>query len=712
MRMLKAIFFAGMLIFPLGATAQEAPKLPGSVQDYSTETVDNGEVRLADNLPVEGPARATSFFQDIADGVGGQAMKRVRMIGTAQPNRTGQGGAWSVEWTALMVEGADLPPERLRFPLSTQFDPNANEVQKGYPVPVAGKFPEAIEDAMAMLEKLPKPEEDDEGEDGEDGQDGDSLGGSGKTGEGGNDQLANFQPPEVVKEPEQQTSVTETFEGCEPRVSETEGVAIVQGRLITLVDGVESERSECSDTSQRLPLKTTREGCSVAVAREEGRAYQEARKYYTWQGNNTFVTDCERYVDVTGEYLFYQLVEEKNACPILTSLEQLSATVQAETVYYDDRERRTVVAPCLPTEETFPVTFTTDGCSIRHDFDDDLSTQQHRAIYTDDEGVERNVAGCVDSPTTYAMQMDYGVCEDAYNAEQGVVIRQGRKFITVNGSPQHISGCLPGVELGVTKTRMGCEGQFDHDLAAGLSYIHHRFFYEPDGVRSYLTSCERTGETAGHNLEQVGWENDDAARSALPVAQTYIDGPEGRVNVGSPAVNENESPVPYVFVRNADVLNGQEEYVGCNVYKLTDRSSIYRRPDGSEAIYANGAGASQGPTNGCTYSSENRTIYAYTQWDSEDSRQRGYYFGAGCSSHPNSCPYNQFWDYLPSSRQVTGLSSYSACITLSYALRMTHFDRNQSRQVTQLPDGSKQYGAWTNQGSPFVRATYFCPVVQ
>ncbi len=135
---------------------------------------------------------------------------------------------------------------------------------------------------------------------------------------------------------------------------------------------------------------------------------------------------------------------------------------------------------------------------------------------------------------------------------------------------------------------------------------------------------------------------------------------------------------------------------------------LYRRPDGTSYEVVVGDAAPVNKGNKCTVSTESRTVYAYTEWTGGEEDPFGYYLGAGCGSHPTHCPWQSYFGHLPPSHQVTGLSSYNNCVTLGQGITMTHYDRRQSRQVTQFPDGNRQFGSWANEGSPYVRVAKSC----
>lgn len=706
---LLILAFMGGLSFGGYAAAEGPPSLFGHA---SVEQGETGKLKLADGLSFDAPARALSGFDGIAQGAGGPQMKRVRLIGTSREAEPGSDTPWMIEWNALMVEGSDLPPERLRFPLRSDFVPTNPLVGPGHEVPVSGKFVEAIEDAVALLAKVPKDVADEEEPEiaEENGKEENSIGGQVGGARSGNDDLANFNPQIAANKPEAVTTFSVTSEGCDVRISLEENVAVVQSRVVTTTDGVEGPPAECADGEQRLPIKFTREGCSFDIETTEERAYQEARRYYVRDGNTVFVTECERFSDQVGEYVFFPIVSEINSCPVVVSRSENLARQQAEKVFYDDRERRTLVAPCLPTEITFPVRSTLEGCSIRHDVERKLSVQQSRLLYTADDGVEHPVEGCTDSEVTFPHTIDYGVCEDSYNPERGVVIRQGRTSIQVEGAVTYITACQPGVEVGVTRTRLGCEGAFTHDAPTDTSYPHERHFYEVEGERRYLTSCQSTGEALPHHFEAVGWQNDDPGRRSFSVSQRFVVGPEGRVNIDAPSVIPNTPSTAYVYARSADVANGQQQFIGCNIYQLTDRSDIYTRPDGSEAVYANGAGASQGPTYGCSSSTETRRRFLHFTQSGNNA------VGVGlrvCWARSN-CYYTNFDLEIPYSQLTSGTTSFSAGAELTGCYgygsgghpvpgSVTNFFVHESRVRTSYPDGSTQYSGWafvrSEQGS-------------
>ena len=256
----------------------------------------------------------------------------------------------------------------------------------------------------------------------------------------------------------------------------------------------------------------------------------------------------------------------------------------------------------------------------------------------------------------------------------------------------------------------GCTNpaSWTHDVSAGVSYGQERFYYERSGTRTFVTECVNSETVYNHQQTISGWQNHDGQLYAYRLTTLSIDTPQGPYTVLASEVLPGAEEEPYVYEGLTTKLDGTGWYEGCTEYAGQDSVKLYRRPDGTpyEVVVGDAAPINKG--NKCTVSAESRTVYAYTEWKGG---KDGYYLGAGCANHPNNCPWRSYWVHLPSSRQVTGLSSYNDCITLGGGISMTHYDRRQSRQVTQFPDGTRQYGSWVNEGAPYVRAVNACPSV-
>jgi hypothetical protein len=166
----------------------------------------------------------------------------------------------------------------------------------------------------------------------------------------------------------------------------------------------------------------------------------------------------------------------------------------------------------------------------------------------------------------------------------------------------------------VKTTTAGCESTFYHYIDAAQSFGAHRFYYQWSGEPPvYLTSCQQSPTVYPHKVEQQGWQYDDPAKSAKAKTAIYITPPIGRVDVSAAQVRSGAVAVAYVYARSAETARpGSKYWVGCHAYQPTDRSDVYRRPDGTEVAFAIGPGTTAYLGDECIYTTESRIIYGYS----------------------------------------------------------------------------------------------------
>ncbi len=392
---------------------------------------------------------------------------------------------------------------------------------------------------------------------------------------------------------------------------------------------------------------------------------------------------------------------------------------QAALTYLNASNTEVQVRGCEPSLEAAAVPLlrrSVEGCTIRHDFAANRSFRQSRYTYELD-GAIWQAGPCSDDGTEYAHRQVYEttggalVCEPIVSRDLGTVTHQSRVQIDLDTGSQFITECKPDSSANaLVATVEGCTNpaSWTHDVSAGVSYGQERFYYERSGTRTFVSECVNSETVYNHQQTISGWQNHDGQLYAYRLTTLSIDTPQGPYTVLSSEVLPGAEEEPYVYEGLTTKLDGTGWYEGCTEYAGQDSVKLYRRPDGTSYEVVVGDAAPVNKGNKCTVSAESRTVYAYTEWKGG---QDGYYLGAGCANHPNNCPWRSYWVHLPSSRQVTGLSSYNDCITLGGGISMTHYDRRQSRQVTQFPDGTRQYGSWVNEGAPYVRAVNACPSV-
>ena len=393
-------------------------------------------------------------------------------------------------------------------------------------------------------------------------------------------------------------------------------MVIVQSRQTKSEGGAVTPTGACTDSETRYPIQKSYSVCQDQVELAELKAYPQFRKYFVGEsGETSYLGECEK--DTAG---FYAVTEDAKACTYQVNLEQMQARERAELVYTNKNNTRVVVRGCEATAKAaLPIIESEGGCSLRHDFQAKVSYQQKKKTFTDHEGVLRVVSDCADVGQAMAHEDVRGVCADLVDNQAGKAYPQRRWRITPSSGPLFITECTPVAEeaTGLAATVEGCESVFFHNVSAGQSFGANRWFYQfTNGVKTFVTGCQQSTQTFTHQSEIQGYENYDVGKYALPKTAIYINSPVGRVDVSAAQVRDGAAQIAYSFKEQKTVsLPEAATYDGCNKYVPSALSDIYKRPDGSEAIYPVGPGPTTGPTNVCVTTQVNtqRVTLGY-QW--------------------------------------------------------------------------------------------------
>ncbi|MHA7777196.1 hypothetical protein [Roseibium sp. M-1] len=407
----------------------------------------------------------------------------------------------------------------------------------------------------------------------------------------------------VVREcqPSEQTKfqITELDSGCDDLVDFANAQAHPQFTLsYTNAAGKKEIVSECTpDETTSYPLNKSYDGCDITVDLVNAVARPQFRwSYLDAALKEHLVSKCAPDAEKS-----YQ-VEEKRNCTLDFDFLTGKATVNTSYVYKTDENVEVSVRECAPSETIDPIQMTADtsNCSLRHDFGSGVSTEMAMWTY-EDEGQLFQASPCITTETTYTHSRVFekngiDVCTPIVDLAKGQAARQFRTEITVAGRSEVIAGCQPdeSAMLGIEATTDGCEdaASFDHDLAAGVSYGRERFFYNVPGQgRAYVTGCKRGEQTFTHSVSPNGWKNDDGRLRAQQLVDVAINVNGSVYKIATSWLQPGTSEIAYSFVRNEDQPDMTKvHYEGCNQKIPTNRTAIYRRPDGSTVSVAKGNG--------------------------------------------------------------------------------------------------------------------------
>lgn len=415
---------------------------------------------------------------------------------------------------------------------------------------------------------------------------------------GSNDDAAGYQSPDPIKKSPAEApsiSVEVVTDGCPIRVDIGQLVAVQQSKVVT-VEGSDRTETLCEDGNARYPLERSYASCPDRVDLNARTATAQFELYYTGPGGGRVTAqDC-----VDDEDKTYEIVELHDGCPVFLDYASLLAVPQATLGYADDVNATVEVRGCAASEtkQAVPLVPTTDGCAVRHAFDEELSYQQGHHQYTLD-GVTWDAGSCIDNGDTFSHVktfVDEGgrrVCEPIVDDVSQTVTEQYRLQITVEGVDSYITECRPAAgNLLLSSTTDGCEdpATWDHDLTSGISYNKIREYYMRNGEREYINECITGTRTYTHNIELAGWLTDDGSLTAQRLHKVSINAPSGTYVISESELLSGAPAEPYSRDRVKLELTGVSTYEGCAAIRATRSIAVYSRPDNSEYLKDEGVG--------------------------------------------------------------------------------------------------------------------------
>ena len=419
---------------------------------------------------------------------------------------------------------------------------------------------------------------------------------------GGNEDAAAYTTPEpIITEDELEEEEPYVFtvdvitDGCPIRVDIGQLTAFQQSKVITNDNGQRTE-TPCEDSNAQYPLERSYASCPDRVDMGARLATAQYQLYYTGPGGERITAqDCADDPDKT-----YKIIEQHDGCAVYLDYASYQAVPLATLAYLNDVNATVEVRGCETSESkaAVPLVPTTDGCTIRHAFNEDLSYQQGRYQYTL-EGVTWDAGSCIDNGTTYSHVptfTDEGgrrVCEPIVNETSQRVTQQYRLRITVDDVDSYITECRPATgNLAIQSTTDGCTdpATWDHDISAGVSYNKIREYYMRNGAREYINECITGTQTYSHNLELAGWLTDDGSLTAQRLHKISINTPSGQYVISESELLSGASAEPYVRDRVKQELTGDSTYEGCAAIRATRNIAVYNRPDTSEYLKDEGVG--------------------------------------------------------------------------------------------------------------------------
>ncbi|WP_152986734.1 hypothetical protein [Pseudovibrio sp. POLY-S9] len=509
---------------------------------------------------------------------------------------------------------------------SSQFDVKEDAIDPEETLDVSGNEEELI----AALKKLNAPEEPEDDKDKDDKEDDekyedvdrDENGGSGAgsgSSDGGETPGQNGYETPDRKEVEEKDAPEEdleeirvTFEGCSPVIDRNQGQVRVQSKTQTLKKGIVVEESACSDSGTNFTIQKSGATCDDKIDVTARIAKPQYLEYYVnSQQERIQLSDCQPDPDTTFS------ITEDDSCPIDIDLQNGMAYIETQMVYTDGNNNLQTVRTCERSQFYQPIKMAqvTDGCNIRHDFGNSLSTEMAMWIYQKDEQFFQ-ASPCSVTENTYPHEKVFkkngvDICQTMVDLSGRRAIPQYRTQITVNGAAQYIDQCTPDSNafVEIKSTTEGCinPAEFNHDIAAGVSYGLERHYYENPN-RFYVSSCQQGGTSYTHNVELSSWKYDDEKKVAQPLSDVSISVSGQVYPIASNMLLPGAPEVAYgALGQETDQVPGGRYYEGCYAFVPTKLTDVFERPDGTRHEIDMGAGAPyeegyqcKSTTQGCT----------------------------------------------------------------------------------------------------------------
>ena len=395
--------------------------------------------------------------------------------------------------------------------------------------------------------------------------------------------------------------------GCQMRHDIPARTSFAKATYSYTLGGATTRVADCRETGQTFVIERGFSGCMIDVDIPELTATQRFAWFYVDEaGENSRITEC-----LPDPELVFAIKEDHRACQIFINYQDLQAEPQSVLWYADRFGQRTEARGCEGsiTQQPIPLVSRTDTCELEHDFNGSVTFQ--RGIHTYSVGdVTYQVGGCRRTGRSYAHQKVYltasnqYVCDPIIDRTGATVTQQFRRRISVNGVETYISECTPDAaesRLAIISTTEGCTDTslWTHNLESAVTYAQERFFYSRGSERIYVSACRNSAVTYLHDHRVVGYQNQDAMLSALPVTRVAITTTAGEFVINAGLVLPGAAQVPYTLNETTENPTGTNVYEGCNAYKTTQRVEHWRRPDSSIFQKPVGAGTRIGPRLAC-----------------------------------------------------------------------------------------------------------------
>ena len=224
----------------------------------------------------------------------------------------------------------------------------------------------------------------------------------------------------------------------------------------------------------------------------------------------------------------YPLTQKYNTCPAYVDTENLIVYEQFTLVYTDPNDGEVEAQGCTINEDNpLPVTETTEGCGISHDFDAGVSYQQSKLTYVDN-GLVVTLQDCLNSETEYPHTITQDGCTPI--VVDDTVTFQEKVTIEVDGIVSTILECQPNPDTTTTvEVELCASPKYTHEFENDISYRNKSYYYMEEDTKVYVSECIASDETYTHmqDTSACSASHDDVGKVTTMRARDYITEEDG-----------------------------------------------------------------------------------------------------------------------------------------------------------------------------------------
>lgn len=487
----------------------------------------------------------------------------------------------------------------------------------------------------------------------------------------------------------QRWQIKQTRMGCSDVVDLPSLTAYASRRLYWIDRNAQTqELGECEpDPEQPYDILPTTDGCAMQLNADGTALLENFRLIYEDRAGRTHVVkDCE----LSGNE--YQIQRDYAACSDALDFVGRQARPRYKEFWNDLNGQRHVISDCLVDgEQSFAFEDTAEGCSdqVRHAAG--YVMRQVRTRYYDGEGAEIEVVACHDSETTFAIEKQWGVCDDVIDLARGKAWPQYKSIWTNDqGEVTILSECQPNeatpFPLVVNEDACGIH----QDTEAGLMVQWGRVEYtDRDGTLQIVTECAPTNKT--YEIQRSYSVCDDKVDLqngvVHPQYRRYWMDPAGNMKFldGNCIVDPDQS---FEIVENAQSCTPTVNIA--DLEAIINTRLVYINRD-NQQVMVRDCGASQPPQTvamymerlGCTYRQDPAGQQAIGQMKAVYEWNGALVTSSGCIDTDERFPYQRYRGLCPNIEDLD-----ARLVTPQYMLGFVGWD-NDTHYVSQcIPDQS------------------------